>query len=130
MGTLIQTNVRPCGGSPRIRYTHPSPTPAGRFLRWWTSESTPRCLPTAHRLWLSRVTFWPSWGWRRIQGTTTVLCFYPIHSVRKKLMGEGDQIPAVLEINFILIMAVSLGLSVDMHDLYASSGNRDLSLLS
>jgi hypothetical protein len=34
-------------------------------------------------------------------------------------MANGDQILAILKTNCVLTMAISLGLSVDMHDLYA-----------
>ena len=96
----------------------PSPVPTGRFLGWWTSETTPKRLSNAHKLWLSRVILQMLWRWRRVQDPATVLCFYPMESVCRRLLADNDQSPAVLETNCILIMTISLGLDVDIHDLY------------
>jgi len=39
--------------------------------------------------------------------------------VCKKLMANDDEILGVLKTNCFLIMAISLGLQIDIHDLYA-----------
>ena len=97
----------------------PSPVPTGQFLQPRTFEGIPQRLSTTCKLWLSRVMLQTIWRWRRVQDPTTILRSYPIESICKRLMADGDQIHIVLKTNCVLIMAISLGLIVDVHDLYA-----------
>ena len=97
----------------------PSPIPAGPPLTWRTLESTPEHLSTSCKLWLSRVMLQMLWRWRRIQNPTTVLPFFPIAPICRRLMADGDQAFTIHKTNCVLAMAISLGLSVDMRDLYA-----------
>ena len=96
----------------------PSPVPSGQFLQLWTFQSIPEHLPTTCKLWLSRVMLQTIWRWRRVQGPTTVIHFPTLDSVCKRLMADGDQSLVILKTNCVLIMAISLGLTVDMRDLY------------
>ena len=99
----------------------PLPIPTGEILfTWWGLETTPEHLSTSCKLWLSRVTLQMLWRWRGVQHPTTALS-YPVESICKRLMADGDQILPILNTNCVLTMAISLGLSVDIHDLYIPS---------
>ena len=97
----------------------PSPVPTGKFLQVWTFQDIPKHLSATCKLWLSRVMLQTLWRWRRVQDPTTILRFYPIEPVCERLMEDGDQSLIILKTNCVLIMAISLGLIVDMRDLYA-----------
>jgi len=90
---------------------------------------TPEHLSTTSKLWLSRIMLQTVWRWRRVQDPAAVLPFYSIEFACKRFMVDGDRIPVVLETNCILIMAISLGLIVDVHDLYAPVDRCGISLL-
>jgi len=93
----------------------PSRIPHGKIPQ----IQTPEHLSTTCKLWLSRVMLQTVWRWRRVQGPQTVLPFYSIELACKRLIADSEQTPIILETNCILIMAISLGLVVDIHDLYA-----------
>ena len=76
-------------------------------------------LPITHKLWLSRVMLQTVWRWRRVQDPTTVLEFRWFPDICRGLMVDGDQTLIVLGINCVLTMAISMGLVVDICDLYA-----------
>ena len=97
----------------------PSSVTNAEFLEDWTFKSTRDRLPTMFKLWLSRVTLQTFWRWRRVLVPNRVLYFYPIATICEALMADGDQTPVILKTDCILIMAISLGLVVDIHDLYA-----------
>ena len=80
---------------------------------------TPEHLSTACKLWLSRLMLQTVWRWRRVQDPAAVLPFYSIEFACKRFMGDGDRTPVILETNCVLIMAISLGLVIDIRDLYA-----------
>jgi hypothetical protein len=102
----------------------------GDSLRRSSFENIPEDLSTTSKLWLSRVMLETLWRWRYVQESTTVIHFDRIESVCKRLMADGDQNLVILKTNCVLIMAISLGLSVNMRDLYAPSNRYILSPLS
>ena len=83
------------------------------------SESIPEHLSTTCKLWLSRVMLQTVWRWRRVQGPTNVFLFWAFDSICARLMADGGQTLIVLKTNCVLIVAISVGLNVDMCDLYA-----------
>ena len=93
----------------------PSRIPNGKIPQ----IQTPEHLSTTCKLWLSRIMLQTVWRWRRVQDPAAVLPFYSIEFACKRFMADGDRTPIILETNCILIMAISLGLVVDIHDLYA-----------
>ena len=99
----------------------PSPVPYGEFQQIWTPRSTPGHLhlSTTCTVWLSRVMLQTIWRWRRVQGPTTILRFQSIESICRASIADGDQSLTILKTNCILMMAISLGLTVDVRDLYA-----------
>ena len=97
----------------------PSPTPNGQIPVPMRFHDVPQHLPTAHKLWLSRVMLQTVWRWRRVQDSTTVLRFYSLPDICERLMADGDQTLVILQTNCILTMAILMGLVVDIHDLYA-----------
>ena len=97
----------------------PSPDLSGTTIIPLAFASIPEGLPTTYKLWLSRVMLQTVWRWRRVQDPTTVLLFQNIEFVCKRLMADGDQTLILLKTNCVLTMAISLGLTVDMCDLYA-----------
>ena len=90
----------------------------GTAIDWGLTHRIPD-LSTTHKLWLGRVILETIWRCRRIQDPTTVLTFYSINTVCKRLMIDGDETPIILRTNCFLIMAIALGLRIDIHDLYA-----------
>ena len=100
----------------------PTPVPSGQFRQIWTlSQSTPDHLhlPATYKIWLSRVMLQTVWRWRRVQDPTTVLRFHSIELICNRLIADGDHSLVILKTNCVLIMAISLGLTVDIRDLYA-----------
>jgi len=85
----------------------------------WHNESIPEHLPTTHKLWLSRVILQTFWRWRRVQDLPVVLNPFPVGLFCKRFMAGGDQMLAILKTNSFLTMAISLGLRIDICDLYA-----------
>ena len=96
----------------------PSPISDGHFPLSWTINALPQQFYTTHKLWLSRVMLQTVWRWRRVQDPTTILRFPQLKHICKRLMADGDQKLIILETNCILTMAISMGLVVDIHDLY------------
>ena len=105
----------------------PAPTRAWRFPKWQDLAITPEHFSTSCKLWLSRVILQMLWRWRRVQHPTAALHF-PIELVCKRLMADGDQVLTILKTNCVLAMAISLGLSVDMHGLYTPNDKYALCL--
>ena len=93
----------------------PSRIPYGKIPQ----IQTPERLSTTCKLWLSRVMLQTVWRWRRVQEPTVVLPFHSIELACRGFMADSDRTLIILETNCILIMAISLGLVVDIHDLYA-----------
>ena len=59
------------------------------------------------------------WPRVRVQDLMADLRFFPLDSFCKSLVADGDQTLVILQTNCVLIVAISLGLVVDMRDLYA-----------
>ena len=97
----------------------PSPIPDGLIPQSSTISSIPQQLSTTHKLWLSRVILQTVWRWRRVQDPATVLNLAPLGYICSRLMADGDQTLIILETNCVLTMAISIGLVIDIHDLYA-----------
>ena len=97
----------------------PSPIPDGLIPLSLIVGALPQQFSTTHKLWLSRVMLQTVWRWRRVQDPTTVLNLPQLGYICQRLMADGDQTLIILETNCILTMAISLGLVVDIHDLYA-----------
>ena len=94
-------------------------TPAGTE-EFDISQAIPYNLPTPHKLWLSRVILQTVWRWRCTQNPIkdNVLDFSGIGSICQSFTADNDHTPAILKTTCFLIMAISLGLQVDIHDLY------------
>ena len=86
---------------------------------WWNVPSIPEHLSTSHKLWLSRVMLQTFWRWRCVQDLPIVFPAFPVDHICERLMADGDQILVTLKTSCFLIMAISLGLQVDVRDLYA-----------
>ncbi|KAF9642485.1 hypothetical protein BDM02DRAFT_2091673 [Thelephora ganbajun] len=95
---------------------HRRPDP---LLYWGSLTTMPDNLPTTHKLWLSRILLQTLWRWRRLQGPTTFINSYPMYLIFERFMADGDQNLTILKTNCYLIMAISLGLQIDIRDLYA-----------
>ena len=83
------------------------------------TQSIPSHFPTTHKLWLSRVVLQTIWRWRRVREHTRVLDFRGIGLICENFTVDGDRTPTILKTNCFLIMAISLGLRIDIRDLYA-----------
>ena len=97
------------------------PTQDEPFMSLELSRSIPDRLSYAHSLWLSRVLLQTSWRWRHAQGPTGVLNTYAMESICRTFATGGGQMPNILKINLFLVLAISLGLQVDVRDLYVTS---------
>ena len=82
-------------------------------------SSIPRHLPTTHQLWLSRIILQTIWRWSYSEDQTTALDSIVVDSISRTLRATNGQILAILKTNSFLTMAISLGLRVDIRDLYA-----------
>ena len=83
------------------------------------TRSIPSHLPTTHQLWLSRVMLQTIWRWRRAQEPTRVLDFCAVGFICENFVVDDDQTPTILKTDCFLMMAISVGLQIDVHDLYA-----------
>ena len=82
-------------------------------------ESILKHLPTTHKLWLSRLMLQTVWRWRRVLSPPVIPGFFSVDKSCKKFMADGGQTLVILKTNCFLIMAISLGLRIDIRDLYA-----------
>jgi len=89
------------------------------FRSWELLESIPDHLPTTEKLWLSRIILQTLWRGRCVRESTKVLDFLAMGPICRTFTVDGDQIPSILKINCFLAMAISLGVKIDIHDLYA-----------
>jgi len=80
---------------------------------------TPDNLPTMQKLWLSRVTLQALWRWRCIEGPTWVPRIHQLNSICSILTADRSRNPSILKTNCFLTMAITLGLQIDIRDLYA-----------
>jgi hypothetical protein len=74
-------------------------------------------LSTTHKLWLSRVVLHTVWRCRRVQDPTTVLVLPSMDHICNWLMKDGGKSLVGLRTNCLLIMAIVLGLQIDIRDL-------------
>ena len=81
-------------------------------------NSPPSDLPVTFKLWLGRIILQTVWRWRRLQYNTTTIDFTWIVLTYKDLMAKGDQIPAVFSTISVLTLAICLGATIDIYDLY------------
>jgi len=102
-----------------VAQTPPRAPPWGSRVSW-NNDSIPEHLPTPHKVWLSRVMLQTFWRWRRVQDLPTVPHWpFPIDFLCERLLTGGDQTLVILKTNSFLAMAISLGLRVNVRDLYA-----------
>ena len=88
----------------------------GMYTGWDLSNRIPDHLSTTHKLRLSGVILQAIWRWGHARDSTT---FYWLESTYKKLLADGDETLVILKTNCFLIMAITLGLQIDIRDLYA-----------
>ena len=93
----------------------------GPFTDYRISGSVPGRLSAARKLWLSRVVLQTIWRWRHVQENTRVLDVFAMDSICRLFIVDGDQMLGTLKTNFFLILAISLGLQIDIHDLYVAN---------
>jgi len=87
--------------------------------RWELLEDVPDHLSITEKLWLSRVILQTLWRRRRVHEPTGVLYFPTMRPICQRFATGGNQIPPILKTSCFLMMAISLGLQVDIRDLYA-----------
>jgi len=104
-----------------LRFAACAPPPPGAWqaIGHQLFGSIPRHLPTTRRLWLSRIMLQTIWRWSYAQDPTIALNSSVIESITRTLGAGNGQILAILKTNCFLTMAISLGLRVDIRDLYA-----------
>ena len=81
----------------------------------------PKHWPFTFKLWLGRIILQTVWRWRRLQNHSTIIDFYWISKTCKSLVVKGDRIPTVFKTIWILTLAICLGVTADIHDLYPSN---------
>jgi len=104
-----------------LRLVAGDPTQNGRSMGWQFSLSVPNRLSTTQGLWLSRVILQTIWRWKRVRGPTGALYSYAMESICRSFATDGNQMPDSLKTNLFLISAISLGLQIDIRDLYPPS---------
>ena len=82
-------------------------------------RSTPDHLSITHRLWLSRMMLYVLWHWRRVQAPAGVLHTFEITFIYHTLTAGDNHIPVTLRVNCFLTAAISLGLQLNIRDLYS-----------
>jgi hypothetical protein len=80
------------------------------------NRSSTTCIP-----WLSRVILHVIWRWRCVQGPTGVPRPFAMEMICRAFTTGNDLTPVILKTNRFLVMAISLGLQIDIHDLYPPS---------
>ena len=98
-----------------LRFAICAPTPA---IDPELFTSIPRHLPTTHQLWLSRIMLQTIWRWSHAYDPTVTLNSFVVESIGRTLRAGDGQILAILKTNSFLTVAISLGLRVDIRDLY------------
>ena len=81
-------------------------------------NTPPKHWPVTFRLWLGRIILQTAWRWRRLQDCPTIIDLYWISKTCKSLVVEGDQIPTVFKTVWVLTLAICLGVTTDIRDLY------------
>ena len=91
-----------------------SPTEIAEQIHWGTPD-----LSITHLLWLSRIMLHIFWRWRRVQGSTGLLHSNRVAFIYHVLTAGDNHTPVILRINCFLTVAISLGLQLDIRDLYS-----------
>jgi len=89
------------------------------FGSWELLESIPDHLSTMQKLWLGRVILQTLWRWRCVQKPTRIIHFSAMVPICQRFSMDNDHVPTTLQTNSFLLMAISLGLQIGIHDLYA-----------
>jgi len=105
------------------------PTQNGQPMGFDFYPSLPERLSTTQGLWLSRINLQTFWRWRCVQGPTGVFRIGEVEAVCQALAANGDQMPNILKANFFLILAISMGLQIDIRDLYPPNNKCVVSLI-
>ena len=106
-----------------LKFVAHTPTPLGDalFLSVELWRSIPYHLTKTHQLWLSRVMLQTIWRWSRSQDPAIAHNPFITQSICKIFTAGDGQILTILKTNCFLAMAISLGLRVDIRDLYTPS---------
>ena len=90
--------------------------------------SVPSRLSTTDQLWWSRIILQTIWRRSCAQDPTVSLNSFIVGSIGQILCAGDGQILTILKTNSFLTVAISLGLRVDIHDLYAPNDKCVMSL--
>ena len=85
---------------------------------WALSWSVSDQLSTTHKLWLTRVVLQTLWRCQRVQKSIPESWIWEMRSFFARLMAGDGRSVAILRTNCFLIAAISLGLRIDIRDLY------------
>jgi len=104
-----------------LRFAAYVPAPSGNWplIIIRLCDSIPHHLPTTHQLWLSRIMLQTFWRWSYGQDPTIILNPSIIEPISCALRAGSGQILSNLRTNCFLTMVISLGLGVDIRDLFA-----------
>jgi len=91
----------------------------------YPSFHIPEDLPITHKLWLSRVILQTSWRWQIENPTGTIRL--QLGDFFERVVADGNQTSVILKANSFLVIALHLGLQVDIRDLYVPNNRCVLS---
>ena len=93
----------------------PSPTedPWGLLL------IKPKSLPVMDKLWMSKILLQTLWRRRLTKHPSSSISLFHIGFICGQLVADGGKALTVLKTNCFLMMAIALGLQLDIHDSYA-----------
>jgi len=94
----------------------PVPIPEGGNLGI-RIRTPPKGLSGTFKVWFAKVILQTVWRWRRVQDPATIIDFYWAAAKCGPLV-DDDPVPIVFKTIWILVMAICLGVTVDMRDLY------------
>ena len=80
-------------------------------------RTPPDGLSGTFKVWFARVILQTVWRWRRVQDPVTIIDFYWAAAKCRPLVDDGP-VPIVFKTIWILVMAICLGVTLDMRDLY------------
>ena len=95
----------------RVAYT-PSPTLKNTLL--FFLYNTPKHFSTTEKVWLSRMVLQLLWRWRCVWDPDTTISLDGVECACRKFMEGGDETPAILRTNSLLIISLCLGLQIDI----------------
>ena len=104
-----------------LRFAVFVPTPLGDCLSISLElyRSIPHHLPTTHQVWLSRIILQTISRWSYAQDPTVALNPFVMESIGRTICAGDGRTRTIIKRNCFLTMAISLGLRVDIQDLYA-----------